>query len=1151
MRFKSRFWLVIVTATMGMIAYPATDCLAQSSTSGKDNGQTTQRDNPVAEVPILAEASGEASNAIKGFKKPEGWLCELFAAEPMTGNPVAFTIDGKGRVFICESYRQGIGVTDNRSHDAVWLQADLSAMTVEDRIAFHRRLLGEQLKDYESKDDIIRLLLDTDGDNVADESKVFASGFNALEDGTGAGVLVRGGKVYYTNIPNLWELIDRDGDGVSDERVSLANGFGVRVAFRGHDMHGLVNGPDGRLYFSIGDRGYHVQTPDGLLSDPESGAVFRCDPDGSNLEVIAMGLRNPQELAFDDFGNLFTGDNNSDSGDRARWVHVVRGGDTGWRMMYQYIPDRGPFNREHIWYPYDQESPAYTVPPITNLSDGPSGLVCYPGTGLDESYRNTFFLADFRGQASNSGIRMIRMEPDGASFKVVANEEFLWSILATDVDFAPDGAMVVTDWVNGWNGENKGRVYRFFDPQSSKDWIVQETKRILGEGMQNKSVEELENYLVHPDRRVRQESQWELVARNEDGPFLRVASRVGLDPAYRLHGVWGLGQRARQIKKLDLLAAEKLVELSGDADERLAARAMETLGESVRYSSEATVRAQAIEAVRRGLQASSPVIQFAACMASESIQDDSLLPQILKLIEANQDRDPILRHATIMALRGIPTTRLVIALSQNQSPSVRLAAVVALRKKKDPGLAAFLNDASMIVVREVVRAIHDQPQLHGLLPSLAEKIVGVANDDAIVRRVLNANFRLGQTSHALRLAEFAASSDCDPKYRVEALEMLSTWGEPGPNDRVMNRFLPLDARDTKGAIEALRNNLEALAATPASIRDKFLEVGAKYGIDGIGKLVEASFNDPSNPQSRRAAALTALAAIEPDKVRARIETVLADPSVNVRIAALRAAVQLSPDKALAQIEKVLDSNESTERQAAWDSIPSLPPSPGRDQLLINAWKQFSDGLIPTDCRLEAFETFDKCIPESLRAAWNTRAEKLALLKQEKPVAYFDDCLEGGNVDAGRLLFFTKSSLSCVRCHKVGRTGGEVGPNLSEIGIKKGTEYLLEAIVAPNATIADGFKTMIVQDEEGEIFSGILKKEDSENLILLDAQGALITIPVDTIEGRRDGLSSMPADLVKYLNRRELRDLVAYLKSLDGTPEANLGVFEREGGHQLK
>jgi hypothetical protein len=57
--------------------------------------------------------------------------------------------------------------------------------------------------------------------------------------------------------------------------------------------------------------------------------------------------------------------------------------------------------------------------------------------------------------------------------------------------------------------------------------------------------------------------------------------------------------------------------------------------------------------------------------------------------------------------------------------------------------------------------------------------------------------------------------------------------------------------------------------------------------------------------------------------------------------------------------------------------------------------------------------------------------------------------------------------------------------------------------------------------------------------------------VDTIEGRRDGLSSMPADLVKYLNRRELRDLVAYLKSLDGTPEANLGVFEREGGHQLK
>jgi len=106
-------------------------------------------------------------------------------------------------------------------------------------------------------------------------------------------------------------------------------------------MHGLVLGPDGRIYFSIGDRGYNVLTSEGRqLVRPDTGAVFRCERDGSQLEVFAYGLRNPQELAFDDFGNLFTGDNNSDSGDKARWVNVVEGGDTGWQMYYQYLPDQ-------------------------------------------------------------------------------------------------------------------------------------------------------------------------------------------------------------------------------------------------------------------------------------------------------------------------------------------------------------------------------------------------------------------------------------------------------------------------------------------------------------------------------------------------------------------------------------------------------------------------------------------------------------------------------------------------------------------------------------------------------------------------------------------------------------------------------------------
>jgi quinoprotein glucose dehydrogenase len=191
------------------------------------------------------------------------------------------------------------------------------------------------------------------------------------------------------------------------------------------------------------------------------------------------------------------------------------------------------------------------------------------------------------------------------------------------------------------------------------------------------------------------------------------------------------------------------------------------------------------------------------------------------------------------------------------------------------------------------------------------------------------------------------------------------------------------------------------------------------------------------------------------------------------------------------------------------------------------------------------------LPTTLRDQWNAAEKKWNDLRETKPLAYYADSVEGGDVAAGKLLFFTKASLSCVRCHKVGATGGEVGPNLSDIGIKKNGDYLLEAIVASNATIAEGFKTIIVQDDEGAIFSGIVKREDEESLVLLDAQGASISLPLETIVGRREGQSSMPADLIQYLSRRELRDLVAFLKSLDGTPAATEGVFEAIGGHGLE
>ncbi len=361
--------------------------------------------------PAIAAASDDAERAIATFRVPPGLKVDLYAAEPMVANPVAFCFDEKRRLFVAETFRQEKGVEDNRHH-MDWLDDDLAAQTVEDRLAYFKKHLGASIADYTKEHDRVRLLEDRAGKGRIDTSTVFADGFNGILDGTGAGVLARRGDLLYTCIPSLWRLRDTKGTGHADEREQLHTGFGVRVAFRGHDMHGLVIGPDGKLYFSIGDRGLNVQLDGGKrLVNVESGSILRSNLDGTELEIIATGLRNPQELAFDDYGNLFTCDNNSDSGDKARWIYVVDGADYGWRMAYQYLADRGPYNREKLWYPHFDGQAAYIVPAVANVADGPSGLTYYPGVGLPEIYRGTFFLVDFRGGAVNSGIHAVRVRP--------------------------------------------------------------------------------------------------------------------------------------------------------------------------------------------------------------------------------------------------------------------------------------------------------------------------------------------------------------------------------------------------------------------------------------------------------------------------------------------------------------------------------------------------------------------------------------------------------------------------------------------------------------------------------------------------------------------------------------------------------------------
>ncbi|MEZ6107263.1 MAG: HEAT repeat domain-containing protein [Pirellulaceae bacterium] len=784
--------------------------------------QRPEWETPEPRTPVVAEASDEGRQAMQGFQKPAGIEVGLFAAEPDVANMVAIYVDLQGRVWVCESFRQKVGIEDNRGHEH-WLDDDLAARTVEDRYAYIQKHIPNATRLYTENDDRIRLLIDEDGDHVADRATVFADHFNEVVSGTGAGVLAYRDQVYYTCIPDLWMLVDEDSDGVADSRRSLHYGFGVRFAFRGHDMHGLTIGPDGRLYFSIGDRGYNVETMDGQGENPESGAVFRCELDGSRLEVFASGLRNPQELAFDDFGNLFTGDNNSDSGDQARWVHVVQGGDSGWRMAYQYLPDRGPFNREKIWHPAHPGQPAYIVPPIVNFADGPSGLTYYPGTGLGDEYLGRFFLCDFRGQASNSGIRSFRLEPKGASFEMVDATQPFWNILATDADFGPDGALYVADWVHGWDGLDKGRIYRFSNPEAAESEIVRETQQLLNNGMEMTDEVVLVRLLGHQDKRVRQEAQFELARRNALEALDGVA-RHGHTLLARVHAIWGIGQIARRDIRLDEIS-ETLSELMTDRQSEVRAQACSLVGDLRDRTYAAQLQDRVLDA--------EPRVRYFAALAVGRLEYPAALPAVLRLLEENADQDVVLRHAGIMALRGIAIEDrgAVRGLAQHPSLSVRIAATVALRKIEDSGVAEFLNDADPLVVVEAARAIHDTPIVEAW-PRLAALIKRPSEDDALMRRVLSVNYQLGGQEQAESLAEFATETR-NEAWAIEAINLLAYWPEGIGRDRVLGMWRPVEARDVTVAREALNRHLSAILSRGGAVADRAIDVAGSLGIDAI------------------------------------------------------------------------------------------------------------------------------------------------------------------------------------------------------------------------------------------------------------------------------------------------------------------------------
>ena len=1073
--------------------------------------------------PRILPASNEGELALKRFQVPRGLKVDLFAAEPMLANPVCFAFDEKGRVFVVETFRLHAGVTDIRGH-MDWLDDELASKSTAGLETTFRKFLGAKVSELTNNSERVQLVEDLDGDGKADRSTVFAEGFNSMVDGIAAGVLARRGAVYFTDVPNLWLLRDEDHDGKADTRVPLHYGFGVRAGFLGHDLHGLRFGPDGKIYFSMGDRGSNVKTRGTSVGNPETGTVFRCNPDGTELEVFATGLRNPQELVFDRYGNLFTGDNNSDGGDLARWVYLVEGGDSGWRVGWQFIEkpnSRGPWIAEKMDRPTGENHPAHIVPPVANIGNGPSGVTYYPGTGLPEEYDHHFFLADFKGSAANSLVHSFTLKPKGAGFALTDRKAFISGICVTDVEFSPDGRVFVSDWVDGWAMPGKGRLYRIYDETIVQSPLVLQTKKLLAEGMERRSIQELISLLAFPDQRVRQEAQFALAEKKAEEDLLTTVLKSTNQMA-RLHAIWGMGQIAAEARRnKESSSISKMAPLLSDSDAEVRAQVARILGDHHVDS--------AYDALASAVKDPDGRVRFFAAMSLGKLGRNEAVPAIAQMLRDNRDEDPYLRHAGVMALARINDLAQIVSLGRDESSAVRLAALLALRRLERPEIETFLADADPRLVLEAARAINDASIQSGL-PALARLLEKSATSgDPLVRRVLNAQFRIGSGESAVALAQFSKSQDAREARRVEALQMLGDWARPSGRDRVTGLWRPLPERRADAAVAAIRPVLnDLLRGGPAEIRAQAAALAGIYNIADAAPVLTEVMSDRSAPSVARVAALKSLGSLNAPGLKETVKLAAGDADENLRQEATRWFAKLNPEDATAQLILILDNGTISEQQNAFATLATLK-DPQADTV-IGQWldrMKKRRGVKP-ELQLDLLEAATKRSSDSIRQKLR---EVEGMRKLDDALAPFRATLAGGNKEEGRKIFFERPEASCLRCHKVGDEGGEVGPLLTDVGKRQTREYLLESIVIPNKQIAKGFETIIATLRNGTAYAGTLKSEDENELVLNSPEDGVVTIKKSEIDKRERGLSGMPEGMGDVLSKRDLRDLIEYLANL--------------------
>ncbi len=1009
----------------------------------------------------LSPAYADGPEALAALSVPDGFHVEIAAGPELSSYPMLMTLDDRGRLFIAES--------SGKDESGKEMVANPQCM--------------------------ILMLEDVDHDGVFDKRTVFADQLSLP-----MGVLCYQGNVYVASPPDFFRFKDTDGDGVADEREVLLTGWNV---LNTASLHGPFLGPDGWLYLTHGRHGYTIATKEGELLEGFASRIWRCRPDGTQLERVAGGgFDNPVELVWNDSGDMFgtmTYFTDPKNGQRDALMHWVEGG-----VYPKYHECVSEFIRT-----------GDLMPVMTKFARiAPAGLIRYQSDSWGAEYKGNLFSAQFNPHRVQHHL-LIResstYRTEDSDFLASSNPDFY----PTDVVEDADGSLLVSD-TGAWYVDAcpisrvskpnvRGTIYRI----RKDDVPVVDDPWGREEKLETKRPKAIVGYLDDPRPRVRSRALELLAAAGDHAvkPLTKARERSESE-VERAAAVWALCRIATDgaLRSLREALSDPSYAVRMDAAHALGMnrdpQAAEALTAALTDSDPGVRREAALALGRIGARASAPALLAACAHAADRFEEHGLIYGAIELdaeqpaADALKNGAPQVRKAALIVLDQLNSS----LLSKNDVVPFLAADDEAMRKT---GLwvASRHPDWSDVVIsflEDQLRAETFDVEKAG---SLNEILLAYAGDAAVQDL----------------MADMLKDETVEPARRLFLFDVV---------DKSTLSELPASW------VDAVAVNLDA---ADEQLRWRAANLIRSRNLTQFDDKLENIVNDADRPLGLRVNALGTVIQRKPKLGTAQFEML-----VSCLNADIEPAVRLSAGKDLANAE--LDVQQL--RRLATHCLPKADAL--SFSALLDAFRDSDDAsvglalvkslqhapinpnLIPggVDDLLAKFPDSVQLAAGPLRA--QAEAEEKARIER---LLALEPLLETGDVGRGRRIFFG-DKVACSTCHAVGEEGGNLGPDLTTIGAVRSGHDLLEAVLFPSASFVPTYEPYTVKTE-WETFSGVIGRETQDAITLKVAADEEVRIPRDEILSMIPSpVSVMPEGLDAGVTQQELLDLMAFLQSLN-------------------